>query len=530
MLKKLIKNIGTKIKRLPSSSARKAVQETIPPQAQTIPAPEETPPEKAETIQQTAPKDRRPRRRKKKSATPPIAPAPSTGLDDSSWDPSQFEVTPEAGKTRFHDFDLPAAIMHAIADLDFRFCTPIQEKTLPHSLVGSDIVGRAQTGTGKTAVFLITILTRLLHNPVTDKARKPGNPRCLIVAPTRELIVQISKDARELAKHTSIRTVSVFGGVDYQKQMDQLRTLEVDLLVATPGRLLDYLQKQVVQLHKVEILVIDEADRMLDMGFIPDVRRIVLSTPPKEKRQTMLFSATITQEVRHLASQWCKKPVTINIEPEQVAVETVEQVVYLTTSEEKFDVVYNLLTHKKPARVMIFTNRRDEARRLTERLTRYRISCAMLSGEVPQQQRQNRLESFRRGDLQVLVATDVAGRGIHIEGVEMVINYTLPHEPEDYVHRIGRTGRAGAAGTSISFACEEGAFYLPAIEEFLGHKLECVQPEEDLLTKPPPAPPSSAPRRQPDGRAAGKKPARYKGAGRSDRRRPQKVRRSAGDG
>ena len=504
MLKNLIKNIGRKLKHLSPAPDRKTVpqKETAPAlRTDAPPPPREIVAETPDAALKSGPRKRRRRKRKKKTTTG-LEPSLQTKPTESSWDLAQFEVTPEAGKTRFHDFELPTAIMHAIADLNFQYCTPIQEKTLPQSLAGHDIVGRAQTGTGKTAAFLITILTRLLHSPLPSGSQKSGQPRSLIVAPTRELIIQISKDAEALAKHTALKTLSIFGGVDYQKQMDQLRNLNVDLLVATPGRLLDFLQKQVVQLHKVEILVIDEADRMLDMGFIPDVRRIVLSTPPKDKRQTMLFSATITEEVRHLASQWCKKPITINIEPEQVAVETVDQVVYLTTSEEKFAVVYNLLTRQKPARVMIFTNRRDEARRLTERLTRHRISCTMLSGEVPQKQRQNRLESFRRGDLQVLVATDVAGRGIHIEGVEMVINYTLPHEPEDYVHRIGRTGRAGAAGTSISFACEEGAFYLPAIEDFLGHKLECVQPEESLLTMPPASSPPRArrPRRKPAGK------------------------------
>jgi ATP-dependent RNA helicase RhlB len=510
MLKKLIKNIGTKFKRLPPSSSGKKVRETAPPEPPAAPAAAETLPEDTGATQETTPAKHRRRRRRKKRSGPAVAPPTQVDLASSSWDLSQFEVTPEAGKTRFHDFDLPVAIMHAIADLGFQYCTPVQEQTLPHSLAGSDIVGRAQTGTGKTAVFLITILTRLLNCPATDRAAKPGYPRCLILAPTRELAIQIGKDAAALARHTSLKTIAVFGGLDYQKQMNQLRDQQADLLIATPGRLLDYLQKQVVQLSEVDILVIDEADRMLDMGFIPDVRRIVLSTPPKNKRQTMLFSATITPEVRHLSAQWCKKPVTINIEPEQVAVETVEQVVYLATSEEKFAVVYNLLTRNKPARVMIFTNRRDEARRLAERLTRHRIRCTMLSGEVPQKQRQNRLESFRRGKMQVLVATDVAGRGIHIEGVDMVINYTLPHEPEDYVHRIGRTGRAGAAGTSISFACEEGAFYLPAIEEFLGHKLECVQPEEELLVMPPPPPPSSATQQRSHRRPARRKSSKKK--------------------
>jgi ATP-dependent RNA helicase RhlB len=224
---------------------------------------------------------------------------------------------------------------------------------------------------------------------------------------------------------------------------------------------------------------------MLDMGFIPDVRRIVHSTSPKERRQTMLFSATITEDVKHLAFQWGNNPLTIESEPEQVAVETVDQVVYLTTTSEKYTVLYNLITNQNLERVIIFTNRRDEARKLNDRLKRNNINCAMLSGDVPQKQRMQRLEDFRAGKIRVLVATDVAGRGIHIEGISHVINYTLPFEPEDYVHRIGRTGRAGAEGTSISFACEEGAFYLPQIEAYIGRKLNCVSPDESLLKAPP---------------------------------------------
>jgi len=502
MLKKLIKGIGKNLRLLAGKPDKKAATRPTEenPSSVTATEPEQT--VATSTAEETEPKKRRRRRKKKKASTGQSIPS---AQPESNWQLSEFEVTPMPGKTRFHDFELPLPIMHAIADLGFQYCTPIQEKTLPHSLKGEDIIGRAQTGTGKTAAFLISIFSQLLAE-APDEPRKPGHPRGLILAPTRELVIQIAKDAEDLARHTSFKTLSAFGGIDYKKQKEDLLYQEVDLLVATPGRLLDYLRNQVVQLHQVSFLVIDEADRMLDMGFIPDVRRIVLSTGPKEKRQTMMFSATLTDEVKHLAAQWCKKPITIDIEPERVAVDTVDQVVYLTTSEEKFTVVYNLLTQQNLDRVMIFTNRRDEARRLSERLTRYGITCAMLSGEVPQNKRQSRLENFRDGKIKVLVATDVAGRGIHIEGVSHVINYTLPHEPEDYVHRIGRTGRAGSEGISVSFACEEGSFYLPAIEELIGHKLECIQPEESLLVPPPPAPAASGPRQEDKRRKSGRRP------------------------
>jgi ATP-dependent RNA helicase RhlB len=262
----------------------------------------------------------------------------------------------------------------------------------------------------------------------------------------------------------------------------------VDIVVATPGRLLDFKRRKDLDLRQVEILIIDEADRMLDMGFIPDVRQIVFSTPHKDKRQTLFFSATLTPDVTRLSASWTRNPVAVEIEPEQVAVDTVEQVVYIVTTDEKFALTYNILTRQNLQRVLIFCNRRDETRRLADMLDRYRINCAVLSGEVPQKKRIRTLESFKAGKIRVLVATDVAGRGIHIEGMDYVINFTLPHDPEDYVHRIGRTGRAGAAGTSISFACEEDSFYLPAIEEFIGHPLSCIPPNDKWLALPP-APP-----------------------------------------
>ncbi|MCI5221374.1 MAG: DEAD/DEAH box helicase [Candidatus Electrothrix sp. AR4] len=408
------------------------------------------------------------------------------------WTLAKFPVDPVEGKSRFHDFSLPLGVMHAIADLDFKYCTPIQEKALPDAMAGKDIIGRAGTGTGKSAVFLIAVFSRLIsenkkHQQDKDKKtkRKPGFPRALIIAPTRELVMQIAKDGKALAKYSPLRIVAVYGGTDYQKQERMLAERPVDVMVATPGRLLDYASKKVVNLQQAGIMVIDEADRMLDMGFIPDVRRIIYKTPPKEKRQTMLFSATLTEDVKHLASQWCVKPLSIESEPEQVAVDTVEQIVYTVTSDEKYYVLYNLITTQEHERIIVFTNMKSEAARLNDRLRRNGINAILLTGDVPQKKRMTRLESFRAGKVTVMIATDVAGRGIHIDGISHVVNYTLPYEPEDYVHRIGRTGRAGESGISISFACEEGAFQLPDIEEYIGRSLTCTMPEEELLVKAP---------------------------------------------
>lgn len=378
---------------------------------------------------------------------------------------------------------MPNPLLHAISDLGFEYCTPIQSEILPSTLSGKDASGRAQTGTGKTAAFLIAIITRILNNPLQGK-RQPGMPRVLILAPTRELVLQISEEARQLSKYCAINVISVFGGMDYVKQRKQLITGQVDIIVATPGRLLDFQRRHDLTLKKVEVLIIDEADRMLDMGFIPDVRKIIHSTPSKEKRQTLLFSATLTGQITRLASEWTRSPVTVEIEPEQVAVNTVEQIVYIVTTDEKFALLLNIITRQNLSRALVFCNRRDEVRRLSEMLTRYGINCSMLSGDVPQKKRLRRLEEFKAGKIRVLVATDVAGRGIHIEGMDHVINFKLPHDPEDYVHRIGRTGRAGATGTSISFADERDAFFIPAIEEFMGRKLACMEPQEEWLTMP----------------------------------------------
>lgn len=431
------------------------------------------------------------------------------------WNISKFEIPVIKGHTRFHDLELPTPVMHAIFDLNFRYCTPIQSEILPSTLAGRDATGRAQTGTGKTAAFLITVITKIIRQPLGARPEK-GTPRVLILGPTRELVMQIAAEAWDLAKYCSLNIVSVFGGMDYEKQRHQLTDQRVDIVVATPGRLLDFNQRHDLHLSKVEVLIIDEADRMLDMGFIPDVRRIVYKTPPKANRQTMLFSATLTPEVIRLTEQWTKKPVMVEIKPQEVAVESVEQIVYTVTTHEKFTLLYNIIVKQKLERVLIFCNRRDETRRLGDLLSRHRINCALLSGEINQKTRVNTLEKFKAGKIRVLVATDVAGRGIHIESMPHVINYTLPHDPEDYVHRIGRTGRAGKTGTSISFACEEDSFYIPPIEEFIGNELHCIQPEETWLTPPPPP----LPKRKPAfSRPQGKRYSRRDGSSKTGPRR-----------
>ncbi len=404
------------------------------------------------------------------------------------WSPAAWVVAEKEGLRRFHDFPLSSAVMHAIYDLGFAYCTPVQQLSLADCLAGRDLVAKANTGTGKTAVFLITIITRLRQ----EKKRKPGRPRALVLAPTRELVLQIGKDARQLAKYSQLTIRTVFGGTDYQKQQELLRNSPCDLLVATPGRLLDFLGKNIVSLNHCHTLVLDEADRMLDMGFIPDVRRIVGRLPKKENRQTLLFSATITDEVRRLAAQWCSDASMVEAEPEQMTTKKLRQLVYLASSEEKFVILCNLVASRPQERVIVFTNMKGEARRLSERLGKMGIPCLLLTGDVPQQKRMARLEQFRAGKTRVLVATDVAGRGIHIDDIQLVVNFTLPYEPEDYIHRIGRTGRAGAEGLAVSFACEEGSFYLPAIEELLGESLDCVVPEEELLQPLPVPPPAAA--------------------------------------
>jgi len=431
---------------------------------------------------------------------------PKPSAEETPWDASEFTIEPEEGKIRFHDLDLHPRLMRSIHELGWQYATPIQGEILPGTLKGKDMAGRAQTGTGKTAAFLISIINHCLNNPLQKQSN--GTPRALIIAPTRELAMQIGQDSEGLNKFTGLRTVVLYGGMDYNKQQRELEDDNIDIVVATPGRLLDFASKSVVKLNFTEIMVIDEADRMLDMGFIPDVRRIIYKTPPKEKRQTVLFSATLSDEVMRLAAAWMTDPERIDIDPDLVAVDTVDQKVFIVTDKEKFPLLYNIIKNDNPDRILVFANRRDQTERLSDELERYGIKCEMLSGAVTQKKRMRILEDFKAGKVKVLVATDVAGRGIHVNGISHVVNFNIPENPDDYVHRIGRTGRAGALGKSITFACEMESFELPAIEELLGTELKCSMAPEELLEELPPAPPRKRrpPRRDSGGAHGGRRP------------------------
>jgi len=376
----------------------------------------------------------------------------------------------------FETLNLHPQLKKAIDALGFTSMTPIQQKVLKFTLAGHDAIGRAQTGTGKTAAFLISVINDLLNNPVKEQ-RYRGEPRVLILAPTRELALQIESDAHELTRFTDLSVVTLLGGVDFDKQKAQLDKAPVDIMVATPGRLIDFVEQKEVWLDQIEFLVIDEADRLLDMGFIPSVKRIVRFSPRKEQRQTLMFSATFSYDVLNLAQQWLFEPVTVEIEPEKKTNADVEQRVYMVAKADKYKLLQDILRDEPIEKVMIFANRRDQVRKLYDHLKRDGYKVVMLSGEIAQDKRLKMLDQFKNGKHNIMIATDVAGRGIHVDGVSHVINFTLPEQSDDYVHRIGRTGRAGTRGVSISFLAEDDAFYLPEIEKAIGQKLPLTRLE-----------------------------------------------------
>ena len=422
------------------------------------------------------PKQQRPRQ-EKPAEEPLIA-------FDESWQPPKVAKEKE-GDVLFQELDLDARILQALLrHLGFTKCSPIQGQALPKTLQGVDLAGRAQTGTGKTAAFLITILQYFLTKDKKEE-RDGWQPLAIILAPTRELALQIANDAADISIFCpEFKTVAVFGGMDYDKQMTALST-GVDLVVATPGRLLDYLRKHAVDLKKVKIAVIDEADRMLDMGFIPDVRRIMGYLNAPEQRQTMLFSATLSHDIMQLASQWMRpNPLVVEIEPEHVLAEGIEEVVYSATTAEKIPIILWIYAHEDCHRVLIFRNRKRDVETLAETLKKCGIPCEMLTGDVEQRKRLRILEDFKAGRLKTIVATDVAGRGIHVDDVTHVINFDLPYEGEDYVHRVGRTARAGHKGRAISFADEDSSFVIPEIEKIIERPLPITQPDDDMLVMP----------------------------------------------
>ena len=419
----------------------------------------------------------------------------------------------------FGSLDLPPEVMQGIREAGFVTVTPIQEAALPLALKGKDVAGQSQTGTGKTAAFLIAAFTRLLR----VRPRPPGAtavPRVLIIAPTRELVVQIEADARLLGQFTGLTILAVYGGIDYQRQRQALAD-GCDVLIGTPGRLIDYLKQHVWSPRRVEVLVIDEADRMFDMGFIADLRFILRRLPPPEHRQSFLFSATLSFRVMELTWEFMNNPAQISITPQQKTAERAEQSLYHVGREDKFRLLLGLLRREGGARILIFSNTREEARRIEDRLTRNGWDARALTGDIEQKRRLRILNDFKEGKLPVLVATDVASRGLHIEAVSHVICWDLPDDAEDYVHRIGRTARAGAGGKAISLVDEASALRIEAIEKFIGQKIAVEWAEDDLFV-PEVMPTAEERRRYADERRArlDARNRREGGRGPGDRRPP----------
>ncbi|MGY3039752.1 ATP-dependent RNA helicase RhlB [Rhodanobacter sp. TND4EL1] len=386
--------------------------------------------------------------------------------------------------TFFTNFDLHPLLQQGLDDSGFTRCTPIQEMTLPLALAGRDVAGQAQTGTGKTCAFLVALMNRLLTTPAVAD-RKDSDPRALIIAPTRELAIQIDKDARNIGQHTGLKTALIYGGVDYDKQRQQLKD-GCDIIIATPGRMLDYHKQGVFSLNSVEVMVIDEADRMFDLGFIKDVRFIFRRLPPREQRQVLLFSATLSHRVLELAYEHMHEAEKLVVESDNVTADKVRQLVFFPAKEEKMPLLLNLIDLHKPTRSIIFVNTKAAAERVTDRVKRHGCRVGAISGDVPQLKRQKLLQRFQDGQLDILVATDVAARGLHIPAVSHVFNYDLPHDAEDYVHRIGRTARLGAEGDAISFACDLYAMSLPDIETYIGQSIPVAAMDPALLVMPKP--------------------------------------------
>jgi ATP-dependent RNA helicase RhlB len=372
--------------------------------------------------------------------------------------------------------------MAGVRDAGFDFCTPIQAASLPLALDGQDIAGQAQTGTGKTAAFLLAALHILDQEPA-EPSRRPNQPRALMLAPTRELAIQIHKDACVLAGHTGLHVQVVYGGTGYEQQRKAIEEQGVDILIGTPGRLIDYFKQHVFDLRAIQVLVMDEADRMFDLGFIKDIRYLLRRCPPPAERLSMLFSATLSYRVTELAYEHMNNPQKVVIEAEQITADRVRETGYMVANDEKIPLLLGLLNRLEDARSIVFINTKREADKVWGFLEGNGHQAAILSGDVPQKKRESLLRQFTNNEMQVLVATDVAARGLHIEGVTHVFNYDLPDDCEDYVHRIGRTARAGKEGDAVSFVCETYAFSLPEIEDYIGHKIPIEPISNELLAE-----------------------------------------------
>ncbi|MEM8816688.1 MAG: DEAD/DEAH box helicase [Pseudomonadota bacterium] len=404
---------------------------------------------------------------------------------------------------RFDTLALHENLHAGIRDAGFEFCTPIQASTLPIALDGKDVAGQAQTGTGKTAAFLIAAYQRVLLSdasaPASEQADagdgstdgdsgsgrqrdKQRQPRIFALAPTRELAVQIANDAEVLGKHTGLKIGLAFGGTDYEKQRRDIEA-GIDLLIGTPGRIIDYYKQGVFKLDQVQVAILDEADRMFDLGFIKDIRYLLRRLPSPEQRLNLLFSATLSHRVMELAYEHMNEPELIRIEPEKVTADRVRQAIFYPANEDKLPLLIGLIAEMGEARIMVFVNMKREAERVEAHLLANGVNASAISGDVPQKKRLRMLMDFQTGKLPVLIGTDVASRGLHIPDVQYVINYDLPQDAEDYVHRIGRTARAGASGNAISFGCESYAMSLPDIEDYIGHKIPVSSYTQDQLPK-----------------------------------------------
>ncbi len=385
-------------------------------------------------------------------------------------------TTPNTAPTSFDSFPLDEKILRGVKEAGFIHCTPVQAQSLPISLENRDVAAQAQTGTGKTAAFLLATFQKLL----LSKKENSQQPRALIIAPTRELALQIHKDAAQLGKHTGLRFALAYGGTNYVQQKEAIEK-GCDILIGTPGRLIDFFKQKIFHLRDIEVMVLDEADRMFDLGFIKDIRFLLRRLPKPENRLGLLFSATLSFKVSELAYEHMNNPEIIRIEPEQVTAKSVEERVYYPANPEKIPLLVGLLRDIQPKRCIIFINTKRAAERIHLALKGNDFDSGLLSGDVPQNKRERLLKKFQSGDLHLLIATDVAARGLHIPEVDVVFNFDLPQEVEDYVHRIGRTARSGASGIAISFACEEYAFSVPDIEAYIGHSIPMQSITDTLL-------------------------------------------------
>ena len=383
----------------------------------------------------------------------------------------------------FAGLDLHPTLLSGLNASGFTRLTPIQALSLPITLSGKDVAGEAQTGTGKTAAFLVALMQKLLSTPAKAE-RRDRDPRAIILAPTRELAVQIHKDAEALGRHTGLRLGLVFGGVDYEKQRRQFEH-GVDVLIGTPGRFIDYYKQHVFGLKCVDVLVLDEADRMFDLGFIADIRYVLRKLPARTERLNLMFSATLSLRVLELAYEHMNEPQKLTIDADVRTAARVTQFVYFPASEEKLPLLLGLLATLKPTRTMVFVNTKHVAERIQRKLEQAGLRVETLSGDVPQRKRLTLLERFKTGHIDLIVATDVAARGLHIADVSHVFNYDLPFDAEDYVHRIGRTARFGSSGTAISFACDQYAISLPDIEAYIGAKIPTASVTSELLRQRP---------------------------------------------